>query len=977
MSSAPEQKRDGDTADTRGVELGRYRLIRPLGRGGMGEVHLARDSSLDRHVAIKFIAPERLGDEDARRRLIREARAAASLDHSGICAVYETGETDDGRAFVVMQYVEGEPLTEVLRRGLLPVREALVLCARIAEALQAAHTRGIAHRDLKPANVIITPSGHPKLVDFGLAKLMAAPADADTVSTATSAGIVLGTAGYMSPEQAQQRPVDGRSDLFSLGALLFECLTGTRAFEAPTPLETLAKVIHWHPPEPSRLRSELDERHDELCRRLLAKEPADRFQSADEVVGAIRLLTGDTSRTGAQGDPTDGWKIGRTSRRSAALVLTTLLATLVTGLWIWSRGDTGLPAAPRDAQVWYTRGTDALREGAYYTATQALEKAIEIFPSYTLAYARLAEARAELDDQRGAQESLLRVVSPPRLVITERLRLDAVRALVLRDVDTAIATYTELTRMTPEDAGAWLDLGRAQEAAGLSSDARGSYERAIAADRQYAPAFVRLGGVEALGSRREEALAAFERAEQLYRAAVDLEGQTEVLLRRGSVLDSFGELKSARENLERALALATSTGSAYQQLRARLSLSSVTASEGRLEEARRSASAAVDDATRHELDSIAADGLIELASVMQASHLAEAEVHVRRALQLAERRGARRTAMRAKVQLAAIYERQHRYDAALQELETALPFLREHRYRRFELLGLSIATRAHSGLDSLDEARRLGSSVLEMSEKLEDQGQIALAAGNLAGVTAALGNYPAALRLRLRAEEIHKRQGDNDALPYDLANRADLLIRLGRADDADVPLQELEAGISAKIDSFVTRQTRALFFRAFASATQQRCADARPFLRRLDGFGPERTVPGILGPAVARYCDALDGRPTGTVQRIDGIDPPLLRERVYWLAASYLNEGDWESALKEAESGLELLGTTSNDELRWRLAAVGAAAARETAKTSMMTAFLKTARDALSRLQAGWGEDFATYARRPDLAALRNRAGVS
>ena len=155
-----------------GAELGHYRIVRLLGSGGMGDVYLARDLTLERDVAIKLLPADRGDHDDTRRRLLHEAQAAAALDHPNICAVHEVGQTADGRAFIVMQYVEGEALSAVLRRGPLPVRDALVLCAQIAEALAVAHRRGIVHRDLKPQNVMVTPSGRPKLLDFGLAKLV-------------------------------------------------------------------------------------------------------------------------------------------------------------------------------------------------------------------------------------------------------------------------------------------------------------------------------------------------------------------------------------------------------------------------------------------------------------------------------------------------------------------------------------------------------------------------------------------------------------------------------------------------------------------------------------------------------------------------------------------------------------------------------------------------------------------------------------
>ncbi len=287
-----------------GAELGHYRIVRLLGRGGMGDVYLARDLTLERDVAIKVLSAGRGDPDDGRKCLLREGQAVAALDHPNICAIYEVAGAPDGSTFIVMQYVEGETLAATLLRGPMTVRDALVLGAQITEALSAAHRRGIVHRDLKPQNIIVTPSGRPKLLDFGLAKVVlpsTLSSDASTRSMETVAGIVKGTPAYMSPEQIQQRTIDGRCDLFALGAVLFECLTGHRAFDGANALEIFGQILHVHPPPVSRLRAGLNERHDELCRRLLAKDAADRFQSADEVTGALRLLTSDSARDAVSG----------------------------------------------------------------------------------------------------------------------------------------------------------------------------------------------------------------------------------------------------------------------------------------------------------------------------------------------------------------------------------------------------------------------------------------------------------------------------------------------------------------------------------------------------------------------------------------------------------------------------------------------------------------------------------------------------
>ena len=358
------------TADASVSDLGRYRLGRLLGRGGMGEVYLAHDQTLDRDVAIKFVAADKVGDEAAGRRLLHEALSAAALDHPCICTVYETGRTPEGHAFIVMQYVEGQPLSAMLQAGPLPVRDVLSIAASIAEALGAAHRRGIIHRDLKPSNVMITPSGRPKLLDFGIAKQVVLPPSAVNAPTwsgdFTTAGTIIGTPAYMSPEQIQQRPLDGRSDLFSLGVLLFESLTGRCPFEGPSTLESMANVLHLHPPAASSLRRELTDRHDELLRRLMAKEASDRFQSAEEAVGAIKLLVPDTSRTVVPPDDRSlklsgpGVRVSRRNLIAAAVVAIVAIA----GFTIWRR-PAALPPVPPDADVWYQRGLQAMRDGAY------------------------------------------------------------------------------------------------------------------------------------------------------------------------------------------------------------------------------------------------------------------------------------------------------------------------------------------------------------------------------------------------------------------------------------------------------------------------------------------------------------------------------------------------------------------------------------------------------------------------------------
>lgn len=210
-----------------GIRLGPYEIQAPLGAGGMGEVYCARDTRLNRDVALKILPPSLARDPERLRRFEQESRAVAALNHPSILAIFDVGQSD-GSPFLVTELLQGESLRDLLDRGPLPQRKVIHYGVQIADGLAAAHEKGVVHRDLKPENLFITRDGRAKILDFGLAKVVAAPealaADPDLTSSNTSAGVVMGTAGYMAPEQVRGEPVDARTDIFALGAVLFEML---------------------------------------------------------------------------------------------------------------------------------------------------------------------------------------------------------------------------------------------------------------------------------------------------------------------------------------------------------------------------------------------------------------------------------------------------------------------------------------------------------------------------------------------------------------------------------------------------------------------------------------------------------------------------------------------------------------------------------------------------------------------------------
>jgi serine/threonine protein kinase len=287
-----------------GAHVGRYRIVTALGTGGMGVVYKAEDSRLKRLVALKFLPAELSGDARALERFGREAQAASALNHPHICTIYDIDEAG-GQRFIAMELLEGQTLKERLQGRPLPTADTVDLGLQLTDALAAAHGKGILHRDIKPANIFITTRGTAKLLDFGLAKLTAAPDAASEAPTAagewaTGAGVAIGTVGYMSPEQVRGEPLDARTDLFSLGVVLYETATGTAPFRGATSGAVLGEILHTAPAAPIRLNREVPPELERIISKLLEKDRALRYQSSAELrvdLERLRRTLGGASAT--------------------------------------------------------------------------------------------------------------------------------------------------------------------------------------------------------------------------------------------------------------------------------------------------------------------------------------------------------------------------------------------------------------------------------------------------------------------------------------------------------------------------------------------------------------------------------------------------------------------------------------------------------------------------------------------------------
>ncbi|HWZ85697.1 MAG TPA: serine/threonine-protein kinase [Thermoanaerobaculia bacterium] len=340
-----------------GEQLGPYEILSPLGKGGMGEVYRARDTRLRREVALKLLPDAAAHDADSLHRFDRETRAVATLNHPNILAIHDTGSFRNV-PYAVTELLEGETLADRLRTGPLNPQKAVEVACQVADGLAAAHEKGIIHRDIKPDNIFLTNEGRAKILDFGIARIeqparTAGLSDTITSSRGGSSQFLVGTAGYMSPEQVRGKPIDGRTDIFSLGATFFEMLTGRRAFMRDSPVETLGAVLRDDP----RKHVEVERIPDDLKAfvfRCLAKDPADRYQTARDLVLDLRSFQAEQLRQASErvtfrSEPPWKHRRPRMLLRAAGGIVLFALGLLAGSCWERSRQD--LAARPATASA--------------------------------------------------------------------------------------------------------------------------------------------------------------------------------------------------------------------------------------------------------------------------------------------------------------------------------------------------------------------------------------------------------------------------------------------------------------------------------------------------------------------------------------------------------------------------------------------------------------------------------------------------
>lgn len=537
----------GNAETVQPLRSSKYRITGRIGEGGMGVVYKAQDLELGRTVALKFL-PAQAAHDDAEERFLREARAASALDHVNIGTIHSIEEDSNGRRFIVMSYYEGESLAARLDRSSqpLPPAQALDIAAQTAEGLLAAHERGIIHRDIKPSNILITKQGVVKIVDFGLAQVQGA-------APLTREGTQMGTPAYMSPEQALGGDVDHRTDIWSLGAVLFEMLTGERPFQADSIPATLYRVVHESPHGIERVAPEFRP----LLRRALAKDPAGRFSSAAEFLAELRRA--EQPSPGPAGDEPSGPRQDRGRRKRArkqvALAAAAAVVLLATATLLWrGRHDSLQPAGA--ASLFSGTASGAYQEavlklkrwdraGNLDEAARLLEASVRADPAFALGHARLAEVwriRYALNRDRRALETAAQHAA-------EALRLDAglapvqvvngrVQAL-LGNNDLAMAAFERALQLDPNDGEAQQAIARQLERLGRFNDAEAAYRRALELDPDDLASRDAYGNYLFRQSRYEEAIRQWQ---EVIQRAPD---HAAALVNLGSALSETGRVSDA------------------------------------------------------------------------------------------------------------------------------------------------------------------------------------------------------------------------------------------------------------------------------------------------------------------------------------------------------------------------------------------------------------------------------------------------
>lgn len=992
-----------------GKTVSHYRILEPLGEGGMGTVYLAEDTHLGRRVAIKF--PSLSSDShDYRARFLREARAVSELSHPCIATLFDYGETEEGRPFLVMELARGRPLTELMQKGELNLPRAVAIAIDVATALVEAHARGVVHRDIKPSNIMIDDNGQVKVLDFGLAKqlnkdyLGSSEPEAQTLlSTETRSGVVLGTPAYLSPEQAVGGAVDGRSDLFALGTLLYEAITGRTPFAGNSFIEIAANVLHVEPPRASKFNSSVPRELDFIVAKALAKKPNKRYQSAKELIADLNAVkdrfeedsgqtlikrTSPSVLTAHSRTLSSLSRILQRPRIPISYILVGLAILIVAGAVALRFGRPSPHTPPAEAQRWYAVGTSALRDGAYYQASKALEKAVASDDAYILAHARLAEALVELDYVDRAKDELLRANSTDKSALSKSdgLLLDAITATVRRDYPKAVSFYSQLVKQASDAEKPYIlvDLGRAYENNKDLKKAIESYTEASNRSPEYPTPFLQLGILYARQQELPSALASLGKAETIYQALGNLEGRSEVIFQRGALFNKLNKLSEAKVQLDQALQLAKAGDNKSQEIKTLLQLSSVAVDVGETSQATEYLRQAIELAQNNGLENLSARGLNDQGNnFMIKGEYSKAEKYFSEALRSAQKSKAQNNEARAHFSLASVRLRQNNVDEAIRHLEPALTFYQQGGYRSEASTCLALSARANRQKGDYETALKANEQLLQLGQQWNDQSQIAFSHTEIGHVLTRQEKYSEALDHFSQAYTFYNSQGIQRSIGFNLASRGDTLWRVGRYSEARTLLDQATA-IADKPGSEVKPLSIGVNLAAAEMALSEgKFANAKMRAEKVfetagaDFKNAATSAKLVIGLAQS-YSGATAAGKQVAAEAVELArqlnEPAQLATAQLALAEAMLLAGDSRAALSSALQAQEVFARLGQPASEWRALLVAAQASHNSGDKNMAREYSMRAKDLLSKLEQRWGsENYNTYLSRPDMQRFRKQ----
>jgi eukaryotic-like serine/threonine-protein kinase len=992
-----------------GETISHYRILKKVGEGGMGEVYVAEDVLLGRRVAVKTLnSKSGTSGQHFRARFLREARAISALSHQNIANIYDYGETTEGQPYIVMELVEGQTLVELMRTESLTIPRAIEIVKQVAQALSEAHLHGIVHRDIKPSNIAINERGVVKVLDFGLAKhvVTSGTPEAAPVHTQTREGVVVGTPMYLSPEQALALDIDARSDLFSLGSVLYECITGRPAFPGDSEVDICAKVIRDDPPPPSTLNPSVGAVLDQVTLKVLAKKPNDRYQTAEELLTHLQspdLLqeSNEEANVLPLSQPTKS--ILHTPRtRGASSVSSTLsgaqvpigyvvLALLVISVaafivWRMTRPKSYQPAA--EAQHWYDEGTLAIQSGTYFKATRMMEKALEQDDNFALAHARLAESWAELGyvDKAASEISKANLlVSNSSLSSVDALYLEAINRTVSHEFKRAGESYRQIIRKvsSADVAYAYVDLGRAYEKDEDLANAIGSYQQAISKDPQYAAAFLRAGALQGRLQNFADAEQTLNKAYDLFQIQSNPEGMAEVLIQRGVVLSSKDPAR-AGEPLQQALQIVRTFTNPSQETKTLLQLSNVSRLTGDNDAAEHYATQAKDVAAKNGLSDLYTQSILEIGYVhFYRSEILVAQKNFQEALTRAQTDQFRVTEARAQLALGGLHIQQDDADAGLPLLEQALPFFEQNIYRKEIMIAQTYLGQAYGLKGQLTDARTAFENALNQAKVLNNQSQIGVEHKNLGTLLAGQQKYNDALDHINQAYSVYNALTKKLDAAYALVSKAEMEWRLGDYDAAASDLNLASSYAEQPNTKFkqlwgriyVASAPMKLSRRDFAGAI----VDANKGIKA-DTSGtqhPAIEAQSTLGLAQFLYGKKQEGKRTAekTVDpaRKTG-DPRLLGAALLALAEILVESHDGQDALTAANEAREILERTEQLDSEWRARLMAGRAYQLLGDYQSARAEFLKATNIFTGLEQRFGnENYRRYQERPDVMVYRKQ----